>query len=331
MTRFTLTVDTEEEWDWSAGYPTGVAQVANIAQLPRFQQACERHGVAVTYFVNHAVLAHPEARRVILDLSTQPRVEIGLHIHPWNTPPLQPVERVPVRDSFLHNLPRELALAKLRTVLDAFREHGLEPRSYRGGRYSTSAWIQDELRDRGFVADCSFVPFTAWTDEGAPDHRDRDLLPVRRPPRREGDAALWELPLTLGFTRRPMRFWANFFTACERVPLRWLRLVGLLGKLGVVRKCWLNFENDLGEGMLEFLRLLRSMQLPAVCFTLHSSSLLLGGNPYARSAADVERLYARLDQVLSVIKTWDDFIPATATEVADHLEESHARDRHQPA
>src|SRR5262245_36363556 len=100
-TRFTLTVDTEEEWDWNAGYPTGPGRVANIARLPKFQAACERLGAAVTYFVNHAVLADVEARSVILELSRRPRVEIGLHIHPWNTPPLQAVERVPPRESFL--------------------------------------------------------------------------------------------------------------------------------------------------------------------------------------------------------------------------------------
>lgn len=328
----TVTVDTEEEWDWAAGYPTGPTRVSNIQHLPGFQDRCERHGAAVTYFVNHAVLAAPDARRVVLDLAKRPKVEIGLHIHPWNTPPLQPVDAVPVRDSFLHNLPPDLALAKLRTVLDAFREHGLKPTSYRGGRYSTTPEIQNFLRDNGFVADCSVLPYTTWADEKAPDYRHRDPFPVRLPPRRPGDSALWELPLTLGFTRRPFGFWRRFLAAAKETPLRHLRLVGLLDRLGIVRTSWLNFENPLGERMLDFLRVVRAARLPAVCFTLHSSSLLPGGSPYSRSAADVDRLFAKADAALAAVAADPEFRPATSSDVARTLEtRHHARDRHQPA
>lgn len=103
-TPFVVTVDTEEEWDWSSGYPTGPTQTRNIPFLPDFHTVCERHGAAVTYFVNHAVLVDPADREVILQLSRRRRVEIGMHIHPWNTPPLQAVEKVATRESFLHNL-----------------------------------------------------------------------------------------------------------------------------------------------------------------------------------------------------------------------------------
>lgn len=332
QTLYTVTVDTEEEWDWAAGYPTGPTRVENVRHLPRFQEVCERHGAAVTYFVNHAVLADPAARRVVLDLANRPNVEIGLHIHPWNTPPIQPVPAVPPRDSFLHNLPPDLALAKLRTTLDAFREHGLAPTSYRGGRYSTSPLIQNFLRDNGFVADCSVLPFTTWADEKAPDYRDRDPLPVRLTPRRPGDAALWELPLTLGYTRRPFRVWHRLLAAAARPPLRYFRLVGLFDRVGVVRTAWLNFENPLGDHMLDFLRRLRGGRLPAACFTLHSSSLLPGGSPYARTAADVDRVLAKAGAALAAVAGWPEFRPATASAVARHLEAlHHARDRHQPA
>ena len=62
VTRFCVTVDTEEEWDWASGYPTARPTVANIARLPAFQTVCERHAAAVVYFVNHAVLSDPELR-----------------------------------------------------------------------------------------------------------------------------------------------------------------------------------------------------------------------------------------------------------------------------
>ncbi|MBY0514483.1 MAG: hypothetical protein K2P78_11295 [Gemmataceae bacterium] len=325
---YVVTVDTEEEWDWASGYPTGPTRTENITRLPEFQAELERHGAAVTYFVNHAVLADPAARAVVLELARRPRVEIGMHIHPWNTPPLQPVDRVPPRESFLHNLPAELALAKLDAVYEAFRDHGLSPVSFRGGRYSTSPIIQCWLRARGFLADASVLPFTRWADDGSPDYRGRGPEPVRL----AGDPPLWELPLSLAFTRRPFAFWDRVMTAAEAAPLRYLRVVGVLQKSGVVRKSWLNFENPLGERMLELFGPLRAAGVPYLCFTLHSSSLLPGGSPYSATAADVTRLYDRLTGTLKHLTADPGYTPATVADIARGLETSHhARHRHQPA
>jgi hypothetical protein len=325
-TLYTLTVDTEEEWDWDAGYPTENLSLRNIDQLPRFQDVCSKHNAAVTYFANHAVLADPAARRTLLEVARRPNVEIGLHIHPWNTPPLTPGPVAP-RDTFLNNLPPDLIRRKLATVYDAFAEHGLRPTSFRGGRYSTGPVVQDFLRDKGFVADCSVLPFTTWVDDGAPDHRHRRPLPVRLLPRRPGEPALWELPLTMGFTRRPFGLWHRLYETVRNSPLRHLRLIGLADRAGLVSKAWLSFESPLGERMVPFLRLLRKLEWSCVDFTLHSSSLLAGGSGFTRTAADRDRVFATLDEVLATVAAWDGFRPATVTEVANHLEKHHASSR----
>jgi hypothetical protein len=327
-TPYVVTVDTEEEWDWSSGYPTGPARTRNIHNLPAFQETCERLGAVVTYFVNHAVIADPAARRVILDLAARPRVEIGMHVHPWNTPPLQPVERVPERDSFIHNLSPDLARAKLDTVYAAFTECGLKPVSFRGGRYSTGPLVRDWLRARGFVADSSVLPYSHWVDDGAPDYRVRNVQPVRVP----GEPPLWEVPLSLGFSRRPFGFWRRALAMAEAPLFRPLRLVGALSKFGVVEKAWLNFENPLGERMLALVRVLRKMRAPYLCFTLHSSSLLPGGSPYAPDRAAVERVFYTVSSTLARLATDPVLAPATIADIAHRLEaERHARDRDQPA
>jgi uncharacterized protein YjeT (DUF2065 family) len=326
-TPFVVTVDTEEEWDWSSGYPTGPARTENIHRLPAFQETCEGHGAAVTYFVNHAVIADSAARRIVLDLAERPRVEIGMHVHPWNTPPLQPVERVPMRESFIHNLPPDLARAKLDTVYETFAACGLKPVSFRGGRYSTGPLVQEWLRERGFVADASVLPYSHWTDAGAPDYRTRDPQPVRV----AGETPLWEVPLSLGYTRRPFRFWRRALAAAASAPLRSLRLVGLLSKLGVVEQAWLNFENPLGEKMSVLIRTLRRMNMPYLCFTLHSSSLLPGGSPYAPNPAAVDRVFYTVANTLERFAADPGLCPATVAEIARRLEaERHARDRDQP-
>jgi hypothetical protein len=318
--RYCVTVDTEEEWDWDSGYPTGPAAVTNISRLPAFQELCERAGTAVTYFTNHAVLANPESRRIVQHLATRPRVEIGLHIHPWNTPPLAAGPKVPPRDSFLHNLPWDEQRAKLDTVLAAFRDGGLSPTSFRGGRYSTSPQIQNHLRERGVWVDCSVLPFNTWVDDGAPDYRNRGLAPVRVS---HPAGPVWELPLTFGYTRRPFPVWAQVARFADSGFGRALRLTGVFDRLGVVSRAWLNFENPLGERMLRFLHVLRADPPPFVSFTLHSSSLLPGGSPYSRTDADVQRLLATLEAVLKTVAGWPEFAPATMTEIAHTLEDAH--------
>jgi hypothetical protein len=320
VTRFCITVDTEEEWDWASGYPTPNPRVTNIAHLPAFQTVCERHAAAVTYFVNHAVLSDPPATAVIQRLATRPNVEIGLHLHPWNTPPLATTPSVPTRDSFLHNLPWEVAKAKLDAALAAFAAAGLEPTSFRGGRYSTSPQIQDHLRNRGVLADASVLPFTTWADDGAPDYRDRHPTPVRRPPRHDGDAALWELPLTFGYTRRPFAKWHGVMTAAVKGVWKPLRAVGLMDRLGIVRKAWLNLENPAYPDPAAFVPVVAAERLPFACFTLHSSSLLPGGNPYCRTPADVDRLLERTEQCLAAAAkaVWR---AATVTQTAKEMEQ----------
>lgn len=322
---FTVTVDTEEEWDWAAGWPTGRPQVSNIAQLPRFQELCARYRVRPTYFVDLAVLNDDSACKVILDLAKHDDAEIGMHIHPWNTPPIVDDGPVRARETFLHNLPAQLITAKLASVYDRFGQFGLRPTSFRGGRYSSGGAVTDFLRDRGFCADASVLPLTTWSDDGAPDYRQRDLFPRRLAPRREGEQPLWEIPLTLGFTRGPATFWRRVYEVVESNWLSKLRLIGIAERLGVVRKVWLNFESPLGERMLDFIPVLQEMPLPAICFTMHSSSLIAGKGPYTRTATDEIRMFQRMESVFRWLAESRTFSSLKMSELAHKLEgEYHA-------
>jgi len=322
-TLYTMTIDTEEEWHWDAGWPTRNLSVHNIRQLPKLQELFARHGVAATYYTNQAVFDDNGAKTILLDIARQPRVEIGMHIHPWNTPPFDPDESVQARDTFVHNLSEDVVIAKLSSVYQRFVDHGLKPTSFRGGRYSCGPIVAEFLRDRGFIADASVVPYMTWMDNGAPDHRHRDNYPVRMQPRRSGDAAFWEIPLTLGFTRRPFRFWQRVFDRIENSWLRKLRLIGIAERIGLIRRVWLNFEQPLGKNMVPFLRKLRRMNLPCICLTVHSSSLMAGKNGFTPTQADEDRLFAYMDEVFRILAEWPEFQPATVSEVALKLEELH--------
>ncbi|MBL9093651.1 MAG: hypothetical protein JNL96_20710 [Planctomycetaceae bacterium] len=324
----TVTIDTEEEWDWNAGWPTGEPLSTNVAALPRFQSLADDFGIAATYFVNYAVMADERACETMHQVAQHDRVEWGMHIHPWNTPPFTEERLVRPKESFLHNHPDEVINAKLTTVYESFRKQGLRPTSFRGGRYSSGGPIHTFLRDHGFLADASVLPLTTWPEEGAPNYRDRDLKPVRLAPRFEGDGPFWEIPLSLGFSRSPFRFYRSCYERIERSWLAKLRLIGISERLGLVRRIWLNFESDHCERYRDLLAALREQGVPHLCFTVHSSSLRAGPGPYTRSAADEERIFARIEDAFRWISQSGDFRPVTVSQLAVHLEtEYYARHR----
>lgn len=323
-TLYAVSIDTEEQWDWDAGWPVRSHSLDNIQALPRFQQFCAGHAAKTTWFTDWSVLNDDRARATMLEIAARPGVELGMHVHPWLTPPRDPQTESRGRDSYLHNQPAETIHAKLASVYELFAREGLKPTSFRGGRYSSGAAIHEFLLARGFVADSSVVPFTSWPDEGAPDFHERDLTP-RRVGGLGGGPFLWELPLTLAFTRTNFRAWSARLRVIEHSFLRRFRLIGILGKLGIVKQLWLNFETTPAEEMFALLRVLRPLQLPFVIFTVHSSSLVVGGNPYSASEAKVAQFWSAADRVLGELKTWADFLPATVTEIAQSLENQHRK------
>jgi hypothetical protein len=104
-----------------------------------------------------------------------------------------------------------------------------------------------------------------------------------------------------------------------------LRLIGLAERLGLVRKVWLNFEIGEPRGWPAFWSLLRSLGVPYICFTVHSSSLAAGPGPYTRSKQDEERIYQQIEGVFAALSRQPEFSPMTASELARQLEQQHAR------
>jgi hypothetical protein len=322
--KYLVTIDTEEAWDWSGPYPTSEFSVEHIKRLPQFQNLCDRYGVRATYFTNHAVMSDSAASRTMVELSAQSNVEIGMHIHPWNTPPIKFDTPVSSRDTYLHNERDELVRQKLEEVYASLISAGIEPTSFRGGRYSSGGAIHRFLFEKRFVAECSVVPYTNWAEDGAPDFRRRDVYPVRLTSKQSGDQALWEIPLSMGFTRLPFGLWAPVFRMIESSSLRRLRLIGIAERLGLLRKVWLNFEINDPYDWTPFLILLQRIGVPCVTFTVHSSSLFSGPGPYTRTLEDEKRIFRQMEKVFQKLSHLNEFEPATATEAAIYLERKHA-------
>jgi len=328
-TKLLLTVDTEEAWDWSGPFPRSDFSVEHIHRLPEFQAICDRHKVSTTYFANHAVMSDEGTRSVMAAMARQDNVEVGMHIHPWtlSTKPLKAAVRS--RETYLHNESTQTIREKLQIIYDAFQGSNLKPVSFRGGRYSTGEVIQSFLMEKGFVADSSIVPYTRWMEDGAPDFSRRGVFPARIANRKKEAQGLWEIPLSMGFTRKPFGFWATLLNTIEHSPLRRMRLIGLAERLNLVRRVWLNFDFGTDLDWRPFVDVLLAMEVPCITLTVHSSALFRGPGPYTRTASDEARKHELIDRVLEYFSSLVVIEPATVGETARLLEsEFNEQSRH---
>lgn len=314
----TVSVDTEED-NWRRAR-VGTT-VDSIRELKRLARQLERWGLRATYFTTYEVALRQWAVDILREISDGGQAEIGAHLHPWNTPPLD--EAFAPRNSMLKNLPPELQLAKLErltaTLAEAF---GAPPTAFRAGRYglgreSVAALIRCQYR-----VDSSVTPFVSWEEDddgasfvGAPlgayrlDGRSDVRVPV-------SDGALIEVPMSCGFNRSPFSVWGPVWRAFEARPLRLLRLAGIGARTGILKRIMLTPEVSSVEDMLALSARLLHEGVRHLHLYWHSPTLRPGLSPFAATAGDVERLYARIDKYVEGLSAMACVRPATVSEAA---------------
>jgi hypothetical protein len=285
-----VSIDTEEDnWFRNRDQVT----CGNIAELRRQDRFFERLGVRPTYFTSYQVAIDRAASDVMREVGG--RGEIAAHLHPWNTPPL--TEAVVPRNSMLKNLPQELQLAKLQTLTAALEAaFGIRPRSFRAGRYGLGQETVAALVRCGYLVDSSVTPFVSWEDmDDGPDFVNAPLTIYRLSPDRPvtqpaADGEVVEVPLSCGFGRGPFTLWGRVDRALDRPGLRRLRRL--------CKRTVLSPELASAAEMLTLSRRLLERGARHLHLSWHSPSLMPGLSPFAVTAADVDRLYARVERYL---------------------------------
>jgi len=312
-----VSIDTEED-NWSATRD-GVT-VENVRALPAMQRHLRSLGLRPTYFADHAVVREPWAADVLRALRDD-GAELGAHLHPWNTPPLE--EAFVPRHTMLRNLPPALQRAKLATLCDAFeRRLGERPRSFRAGRFGLGAATVAALVAEGFRVDSSVTPWIDWSGvdegsrfEGAPlscyrlDGRGDPAVPVAGGP-------LVEVPVSCGFTRRPFPWRARAFRALRSEPLGRLRLAGPASRLGIVRRVTGSPESESPDDLVALSRRLVEDGVGLIQLFWHSPSHVPGLSPFVRDASDRARLDRTLALWLEGLARFASPVPATVSEAA---------------
>jgi len=280
--RFLVTVDTEEEFDWSAPIDRERHSIDTVPQIRKFQQFCEGFGVVPIYLVDYPIATSSIAAEVLGDAVAAGRAEVGIQLHPWVNPPH--IEEVNQHNSYAGNLAPGLELEKFRRLRDQIEKaFGRAPLIYRAGRYGTGAHTAEMLSDAGVAIDTSVRSLFDYSAAGGPNYRDHPLAPywIDRP------RGLMELPLTTVFHGPLKRFGRSLYPRFWRSP----RLRGALARTGLLERIPLTPEGVPIDSALQAIDQAIALGLPVLVFSFHSPSLAPGYTPYVRSSEDLDAFY----------------------------------------
>ena len=321
--KFIITIDTEEDNQWAKD---GAGSTKNADYIPRFQKLVEEFELKPTYLVTYGMSRNSRFREFLRQKIGEGLAEVGAHLHPWANPP--EIKLTPDDNKFHpmpHELPEQAFREKMDTLVDSIkRGFGISPTSYRAGRWGFDSANAEVLLELGIRVDSSVTPNISWRHltgipggKGGMDYLHAPVEPyfvdiedVTRP----GNSGLLEVPVTILFTRFPLRnfrFFRNYFrNHRESPPMRALDRMGFGPR-------WLRPYPDYSAAeLIRVYRTARKLRLPAVVMMLHSSELMPGGSPYYPDERSVERLYRKVRTLFSYARK-DGTEGATLTEFAE--------------
>lgn len=284
-TRFLVTVDVEEEFDWSAPLDRANSSTAAIRAFPEAHRRFADRGVGLACMIDHPIATDPAACAILARMLEDGRSSVGAQLHGWVNPPFD--DRNAAAEGYPGNLPRNVEAAKIDRLTQAIIAGiGVRPVAYRAGRYGIGPATLGLLAARGYLVDSSMRSGYDYGEQGGPD------FTAVGPPAFRRDGML-ELPLTTVFTGAARRGGARLHRALG------LYARGAFSRAGLLQRIALTPEDMPARAAIAAIdRALRD-GLRLLVFSFHSPSLEPGHTPYVRDAADLADFHRWWDIVLA--------------------------------
>ncbi|MEM6267279.1 MAG: polysaccharide deacetylase family protein [Pseudomonadota bacterium] len=280
--RVLLTVDTEEEFDWSAPFTRENHGLTHVSQLGRFQAFCEELRARPVYLVDWPIANDEAAIEIIGDAVKRNMADIGVQLHPWVNPPFE--EQVNQVNSYAGNLPPELELSKFNMLRDQIESaFEISPRIYRAGRYGLGHASAAMLKAGGIQLDSSVRSLFDYRSQDGPDYSSHPLAPYWV----DDERRLLELPVTSVYWGILRQLGPQLRRLETSAPV----VLGGLAKLGLLERIALTPEGVTADEAIRGIDIALDDGLPLLVLSFHSPSLAPGYTPYTRLQADVEALY----------------------------------------
>jgi hypothetical protein len=313
---FILSVDTEEEWDWSGEFPQDHFSVNNLGRIPQFQDFCHAHGIRPTYFVDYAAASSEKYADFLRDTASQGGCELGAHLHPWSNPPY--FGYTSEKESHVVNLPIEQVEQKLDELIRLFHEKfAMRPVSFRTGRWGINSDVIELLIRKGFNIDSSMYPFYRNEFFNCDHVYPKPFWPRLNDPHQSGiQRDLLEIPVTVGFNRKNFALMDKLHNALEKPGLLPLRMIGLLWKARLMRKLYLSPEVLSGEEMTPLVDTIIANNFPVMHMYFHSSSLIEGTTGFMKKENAIGQICDNIVALLDYAKSKANIQFCTISEAA---------------
>ena len=289
---FLITIDTEGDNLWQ-NHDSITTETARY--LPRFQALCEKYGFKPVYLTNYEMAIDPFYIEFARDVIARGTGEVGMHLHAWNSPPLEPLtdddwRYKPYLIEYATGMMRQKVEYMTHLLEDTFQTKMV---SHRAGRWAFDERYARLLVEQGYLVDCSVTPKVNWkTAKGNPagtggtDYRDfpttayfLDENDIRKP----GNSPLLEVPMSIQYKHSAMmnsikQGYDRLRGKVRSPSVHWLRPMG--GNVDTMKSV---VEQTLAQGS------------DYVEYMLHSSEYMPGGSPTFKTQSDIERLYDDLE------------------------------------
>lgn len=291
-----ITIDTEGDNLWENH---NLISTKNTHYLPRFQALCEKYAFKPVYLTNYEMAVDDDYVAFARDVIARGTGEVGMHLHAWNSPPLDPLTDDDWRyKPYLIEYPAGLIRSKVefmtRLLEDTFQTKML---SHRAGRWAFNEYYAALLIEFGYVVDCSVTPKVNWQfspgnpeGKGGTNYRDfpsHAYFMDEKNIARAGTSSLLEVPMTIQYKHSGLM--NSLKSGYDR----------LRGKRRSPSVNWLRPSGGNVESMKRVVRQSLDEGHDYVEFMLHSSEFMPGGSPTFATEQHIERLYQDLEQLFS--------------------------------
>ncbi|MBF0531385.1 MAG: hypothetical protein HQK55_19370 [Deltaproteobacteria bacterium] len=306
--KLAVTIDVEEEGLFTGRYASGSAPCENVTRLALLDSLFSKYEIRPTLLVTYQAARDPSRLAQLIDLADKWRGEIGAHLHPWNTPPLQ---QAGPRLLSSEETPRELLSAKLETLVTTLQGAGIDPASFRMGRFNLGPRMLSILNDTGFKVDSSICPMRKY--HAGPDHLAAPTDPYHPDPScptKPGKSSILEVPLTVLPVIPGMGYWAD--QAVKAYPSVAKPVVWLAKNIGSLsaQPFWLGLRR-----LKTAARLHRRRGGRVITVFFHSSELLPDGCPQHRTEEDTHLFLNKLSLFFSWLRQEQGFESVTLAEL----------------
>jgi hypothetical protein len=293
-----VTIDTEED-NWTVTDPEKIT-LRNIEQIPRMQEIFDDYGIVPTYMISYPVANNPKCRDIIKEIYISGRCDIGVHCHPWNTPPF--LENRTDINSMFCNLSGELQRKKIKSLRGKFIESfDMEPKTFRCGRWGFNSAVGRNLLQAGFQIDSSITAFTDWRGSHGPDFSACRPSPFHFTfnGNLPGSGRLLEIPASIGYLQKNDLLVNSLYHRLVKVGWKGRSFATVAARLKIINRLTLSPETTGSEDMIRLAEVLITKGARVLNAFFHSSSLLPGCSPFVRDKEALlffmERLSGYLD------------------------------------